>query len=154
VHSSPKRLQALSHKITLRRSWVGMVGAGGWVKAQHRGFWVRGQLGMLNSLGISSPCCWSVFCALLRRWSRSLPAFLSQTITRNERESWRGWKGGVFFYPLWLNGEKRDNVLLPSWLPWMKYPFSVFWRCARNKSQAPGTGWRKVNTVSRSQSAR
>lgn len=105
---------------------------------------------MLNSLGISSPCCWSVFCTWLRRWSPSLPAFPALRITWSECVCvWGGvWRRRVFFYPLSCNGEKRQYS--PPMFALLNGAHSRCWRCT-------GNGWQlewEVRNVSHSQSIR
>jgi len=93
-----------------------MCGGGrGCGQSHHRVFGARGQLGMLSSLGISSPCCWSVFCTWLYHWSRSLPAFPALRITWSE-----GWKGGECSFILCgVMGEEEtifpSHVSSPQW---------------------------------------
>lgn len=83
-------------------------GAG--VSSQCWRFGAGGQLGMLSSLGISSPCCWSVCCPRLLHWSPSLPASPVLRGTWSQCRG-RGWGAEECFHPLQLTLKKRQHSL-------------------------------------------
>lgn len=85
-------------------------GGGAGVSSQCWRFGAGGQLGMLSSLGISSPCCWSVCCPRLLHWSPSLPA---SPVLGGTRSQWRGrgWGAEECFHPLQLTLKKRQHSL-------------------------------------------
>lgn len=83
-----------------------MGGAG--VSSQRCRFRAGGQLGMLSSLSISSPCCWSVCCPRLLHWSPSLPA---SPVLRGTRSQCRGERmgGRRVFSPSAAHSEKETT---------------------------------------------
>lgn len=119
--------------------------------SQSRVFCARGQLRMLNSLGMSSPlCCWSVFRSWLLHWSPSLPAFPALRITWSERRGRYGLRGGgeCSFILCGLMGRKKQYS--PPMLALLNkvHIKSVSEVCWNGTEMAR----RKVNKVSHSQS--